>query len=260
MFHQVAYATLSITSTVGLKFDRMTSLGTVDPWFRTPYWEPPDSDIYYLGDVLIVLNAHLHAGPLTPSTHASIARAVEGSSALPCVAVVFSVNAVIIVNIDSAGAITHTPALRLFQLDDTHEPFGAPALAALEDIGYATPGVLALLDLFVAHPRATTIMGAVPRALPTELWRLVFRRAEEETQQALQACCRFFRVLAVKSPRIGGGTIVAWRKEGFVWVGAAEETEYVVNVREVDEEEEGWEVSVWGRDVVALGFPALGLF
>lgn len=260
VFQQIAYAILSITSTPGLKFYRTTSLGTIDPIFRTPYWEPPNSEIYHLGDVLIVLNAHLRSGALTPSTHASIALAVERTSALPSVAVVFSVHAVVVVRISGDGRIRHTPALPLFALDDAVPPLSDAALAALADIGYASPGVLALLDLFVAHPRVTSIMGAVPTALPTELWRLVFRRADEQTQAALEACCRFSRVLAGENPRVGGGTVVAWRKEGFVWVGEREETECVVDAREAEEGEEGWEVVVWGREMVLIGIPGVGVF
>lgn len=260
VFQQLAYAILSITSTAGLKFYRTTSLGTLDPWFRTPYWEPPASETYHLGKVVVVLNPHLRPGEISESTRVSIARAVEHSSELPSVAVVFSVHAVVIVNIDHHGTITHTPTLPLFTLDDAHEPFGAPALAALAEIGYASPGVLALLDLFEGHPRVTSVMGAVPQALPTELWRLVFRRADEQTQAALEATCRFFRVLAGEYPRIGGGTVVAWRKGQFVWVGGMEETECMVDVKEAEEGEEAWEVVAWGNDMVKLGFPGVGVF
>lgn len=259
VFQQIAYAILSITSTVGLKFYRRTSLGTVDPVLRTPCWEPSNTDIYYLGDVLIVLDWHLRAGEPSGNTHASIARAVQVATELPRVAVVFSMHAVVVVNIAIGGIITHTPVLPLFTLDDAHEPFDSLAMAALTEIGYATPGILALLDLFTVYPRVTSGIGAVPPALPTEVWRMVFRRADEKTQAVLEECCRFFRVLAGENPRIGGGTVVSWREQGFLWVGAKDDTECVVNMMEMEKGEEGWDVVVWGEEMFRLGMPTMGL-
>lgn len=49
-----------------------------------------------------------------------------------------------------------------FTLYATSPPFTDDGFDALDDIGYETPGVLALLDLFVVHPRVKSIRGRVP--------------------------------------------------------------------------------------------------
>lgn len=262
VFRQLAYAILCLTSQSGLKFHRTTApyllaAGAIEPECRTPSWEPPDTDRYWLGDVLIVLNQDLAtstSGVPSPSTQASIARAVQLAPATPTTAVIVSVHAVVLMHIAADQHITHTPALPLFTLDRAAAPFTPHALATLASVSYATPGVLALLDLFAAHPRIHVYAAAAaPPVLPTELWRAVFQYADEATQDALEGACRFFRALAVEYPRVGGCTLMHWRGERFVCEGGG-----AVDVKGAAEGVgEGWEVGVWGEGKVRLGMKLL---
>lgn len=109
---QLAYAVLCLLQpggTAGMKFH-----GTVAPhklfygWVRggiqTPSWEPPDSDSYWLGNVLIVLDEHIydHSDYLAPISKAAIAKTVQLACAADTgsdpdvVAVIFSIHCIFI--------------------------------------------------------------------------------------------------------------------------------------------------------------------
>lgn len=200
--------------------------------------------------MLIVLNQDLAtstSGVLSPSTQASLARAVQLAPATP---VIFSVHAAVLVHIAADCHITHTPALPLFTLDRAAAPFTPQALAALSRISYATPGVLALLDVFATHPHILVhAAAAVPPILPTDLWRAVFQHAEQATQDMLEGACTFFKALAVEYLRLGGRVLVRWRGGRFVCAGGG-----VVEVKGTEEGVgEGWEVGAWGVEKVCFG-------
>lgn len=79
VFQQMAYAILGLTSRAGIKFHHCTAIHLLDPdqphtQFRIPSWEPPDSDTYWLGEVIIVLDQHLSIASPSANTEASIAR------------------------------------------------------------------------------------------------------------------------------------------------------------------------------------------
>lgn len=253
VFQQLAYAVLCLTSRAGMKFHRTTSeyvlhFDSIDPISRTPTWDPPDGDSYWLGDILIVLNQHVCTaanGDPSASTKASIALAVTLAPSTPTIAVIFSVHAIMLVNIVPGEPITHTVALPLFTLDPAAEPFGDEATASLEGVSYATPGVLALLDLFTAHPRVPCFAAVSGARIPTELCLMVFRFADQETQDAMEASCRMFRAIAEQYPRFAGRRVDKLGSGG--WVEFAGTDEY------------GWEMGLWGREKVAVNMPVLKL-
>lgn len=270
VFRQLAYAILSLTSTPVLKF-HPTSIVYIDRVVRTPTWEPPDEDTYWLGDVLIVLNPHIattSSGAPSVSTKASIALASELASGNPTTAVLFSVHAIMLVKIALEG-ITHTPILPLFTLDATKPPFTDDVFDALDDIGFGTPGVLALLDLFAVHPRVKNVRGRVPALLPPELWRAVVGFADEQVRLALEGTCRCFRDLVGEYPRFGRVAFVGWK--GDVWELAGGGVGNLVTMDEVNRhglQEEwdqlqlgGWglELSEWGKERIDIRMPLLGI-
>lgn len=258
VFRQLAYATLSLTSTPGLKFHLVPFMST-GLRTRTPSWEPPTTDTYWLGDVLIVLNPHIvtiASGAPSASTQASIALGSELASVTPTIAVLFSLHAIMLVHIAPEG-ITHTPVLPLFAVQAAGPPFSDGALQALDTVGYATPGVIALLDLFAAHPRVRYVAGGEPGLLPTELWRAVVMFADEEVHLALEGTCRFFRELVREFPSVWGNTFVAWEGEGCRLAGG-ELVDICILEQDCDEEW-GWEMAVWGREKVCLEMPLVEL-
>lgn len=246
VFRQLAYAVLSLTSSDGMKFHYTTTgsvfpINNIDGVLCTPSWEPPDGDTYWLGDVLIVLNQHLSttaSGAPSPSTQASIAQAVQLAGAKPTTAVIFSVHRIILVHIAPGEPITHSVALPLLTLDPTSEPFSDESRAGLESVGYATPGVLALIDLFRMYPRVAHSPALSSARLPAELCCMVFRYADEDTQAALEATCRMFRAIAVEYPRIGGRTLEKWGADDCLEFGGPQDA--------------GWELGVWGREKLRL--------
>lgn len=249
VFRQMAYAVLCLTSRAGMKFHPTTvkyllEADEVQELARTPTWEPPDTDTYWLGDVLIVLDEHLSVDTACPYFNASIARAVQLAAATPATAVIFSVNAVILVQITPGEPITHTPALPLFTLDPV-APFSADALARLDSVAYATPGVLALLDLFNTYPRIPRFAPLSPARLPTELCRMVFRAADGTTQDALEASCRLFRSIAGEYPRVDNRTIDKWGPDDGLMVGGRDGW--------------GWQVGLWGTEKLELNMAVVSL-
>lgn len=89
------------------------------------------------------------------------------------VLLVFLVEPVVIVNIEHAGIIVHNPTLPVFKVDHPYNPFSHTSLTALADIGYLSLWVSARLDRFEGT-------RAIPQALLTELWCLVFRRVDRQ--------------------------------------------------------------------------------
>lgn len=249
VFRQIAYAVLCLTSRAGMKFHPTTAkylleAGEVEELVRTPTWEPPDTDTYWLGDVLIVLDEHLSIDIDCEYFTASIARAVQLATTTPTTAVIFSVNAVILVQITPGEPITHTPVLPLFTLDPV-APFSVDALARLESVAYATPGVLALLDLFNTHPRIPRFAPLSPARLPAELCRMVFRAADSTTQDVLEASCRLFRSIAGEYPRVDGRTIDKWGPDDGLMVGGRDAW--------------GWQVGLWGTEKLELNMAVVSL-
>lgn len=180
-----------------------------------------------------------------------MALAAKLSPATPTTAVLFSLHAIILVYITPAQ-ITHTPVLPLFTLDAGARAFTVGALEALDAVGYESPGVLALLDLFTAHAGVRCVPGAVPRLLPTELWRAVVRCADEDSLVALEGTCRFFREVVGEYPRVGGEMLVGWEEGKWQLAGGGRG-----DVTLVEGEGEGWEVGAWGSGKVCLGMPVV---
>lgn len=253
VFRQLAYAVLSLASSDGMKFHYTTAkhalhANDLDAELCTPSWDPPDDDTYWLGDVLIVLNQHLSTtanGSPSPTTQASIAHAVQLAGAKPTIAVIFSVRWILLVHIAPGEPITHSVALPLLALDPTAEPFSEESLAGLETGGYATPGFLALIDLFRMYPHVPRFRALSSAIFPAELCRMVFRYADEDTQTALEETCRMFRAIAAEYPRIGGRTLAKWGPEDSLEFGGPQNY--------------GWEVGVWGRDKLRLNMPVVRL-
>lgn len=258
VFRQMAYAVLCLTSRAGMKFHPTTAkylleADEVEYMLHTPTWEPPDTDTYWLGDVLIVLDEHLSVDTLDEYTHPSIARAIQLAPATPTTAVIFSVQALMLVQITPGERITHTMALPLLPLDPSMLSFTPEALLSLEAVKYATPGVLALLDLFNTHPRIPRFAPVSPARLPTELCRMVFHAADGATQDALEASCRLFRSIAGEYPRVDGCPVYKWGPDDGLRVGGREGW--------------GWQVGLWGREklelnmtVVSIGHPLSSSF
>lgn len=256
-----------------MKFHRTRSrhkvhAGSVRTRIRTPSWEPPDADSYWLGDVLILLHEHLDTPPDgSPSalTRATIARAVQLATATPrddVVVVLFAVHAVLLVRIlatPTGHSVTYTPTLPLLVSGPGTNTFGRPTLTTSLGPGCATLGALALQSLFTERPRVSRFPAiTAPPILPTELWQLVFRAADVEAQDGMESTCRLFRALAGECPRIGGWFLVRCHGvDQFVAFNSsgAERVVCVDVVGRANRGGGGCEVGLWGVGRLRLNMP-----
>lgn len=206
---QLSYAILCMARGAAMKFNSTSTpyklvLGKVDWRIRTPTWEPPATDNYWLGGILIVIVEDIYCHSAFP---AAIAKAVSlAPTTSDTTAVLFSVHSIIVVQIhptEQGPEVSYSKTLPLFNIDAEEDPFSKEMLEALEDLGFKTPGMLALLDLFSARAPAPPSPQVWPFDLPTEICEMIFRCAEPDVQCALEQTCRLFRVIATQYPRIG---------------------------------------------------------
>lgn len=273
---QLAYAVLCLLQpggTAGMKFH-----GTVAPhklfygWVRggiqTPSWEPPDSDSYWLGNVLIVLDEHIydHSDYLAPISKAAIAKTVQLACAADTgsdpdvVAVIFSIHCIFIVKVHKTPdgpVVSHTANLPLLScIGDIGNALGALDMRILKRLKYSTVGIQALMSVFASRVPAQRQSG--PANLPTELCQQIFQSADPKTQNALEGSCRLFRDIAAQHPRIGEWTLLKCSGDtNFIGIQSSTQSEHVVALRPMNGrhrsrrpnfDTSGFEVGLWGCD------------
>lgn len=273
VIRQLAYAVLCLTrpgATTGMKFQitdasHKVRYGSLRSGTQTPSWEPPDSDSYWLGNVLIVLDEHIHSdlGLFAPATKAAIAKTVHLVSAMDyssdsdVKAVIFSIYCVIIVSIrqtPQGPQVSHTPIMRLLCFGTALDALGAQDMKILRLLNYDTPGINALINLFAtASPSMAPPSQSQPAGLPTELSQQIFRYGDPNTQSALEESCRLFRDMAVEHPRIGEWTLVKCSGDTeFVAFRSSTQSHHVVGLKPLKPRHErlrrgsGFEVGLWG--------------
>ncbi|KAL0635205.1 hypothetical protein Q9L58_005851 [Maublancomyces gigas] len=219
---QLSYAILSHMRHTGMKFNNTDVsykmyFGHISSEVRTPSWEPPTTDSYWLGDVLILLTEQIYFyhGQPTTSTQAEIARVVQlatTQSSLDTVAVLFAVSRIVIVNIHHTPhglQVSHSHCLPLVDISDPATGFGTD-IRRLTTTRCGSPGIEALMNLFSSRPQflPSAIPVARPGNLPIELCEQIFRYADHEVQFKLERTCGVFRYIATLYPRIGEWTLV----------------------------------------------------
>lgn len=219
---QLSYAILSHMRHTGMKFNStdvryMVYFGHISPEVRTPSWEPPTTDSYWFGDVLILLTEHIYffEGQPTISTKAEIATVVQLAtthSSLDTVAILFDISRIVIVNIHHTPhglQVSHSHCLPLVDISGRATGFGTD-IRRLTTTRYGSPGIEALMNLFSSRPQfpPSAIPVARPGNLPIELCEQIFRYADHEVQCELERTCGVFRYIATLYPQIGEWTLV----------------------------------------------------
>lgn len=274
VFRQLAYAILCLTrGSTGMKFRQTNTahklfFGNINDGIRTPTWEPPSTNSYWLGDVLIVLDEYIYCKSVRPAAIAKVVQlACAKHPASDVMAVIFSIHRIIIVRIHQTPLgpeVSHSNALSL--LGNVTTAFTTKKMAILRGIMYTTPGIVALLDLFASRPpqHPPSAIVSRPYNLPTEICEQIFRGADSATQCALELSCRLFRDIAIQNPRIGRWTFLKCSGDrNFAAVHGLSETRYVVKVEPmpyigIEPQNSGFEVGFWGNGVrVQLNMPLL---
>lgn len=280
---QLAYAILCFMRPTGMKFNCTAARhkqynGNISPDVRTPSWEPPTTDSYWLGDVLILLTEHIYFrnGQPVTITKAEIARAAQlatTQSSFDTVVILFSVTGIVIVNIHRGPQglqVSHSNFLPLLSITDRANNFGTN-IRHLDTTRCASLGIEALMNLFSARslflPSSAPV--ARPGNLPTELCEEVFRQADHEVQCELQRTCGVFRYIAAQYPRIGEWTLAKCTGENeFVARRGSSQTTHVVRIEALwkvrvrflwnSPDRSGYEVGLWGAgEIVQLNMPLL---
>lgn len=249
IIRQLAFATLCILRSGPMKFHSTSSprklrLGTVRGGIQTPAWEPPDADSYWLDNVLVLLNEHIHdkKSQPSPTIQAAIAKAVQLASAADSssdvTAIIFSIYCIVIVNIKHmphGPEVSHSFNIPLFSFCDVDDAFGSEDMRILRATQFLTFGVQILLDVFSAHPvLPRSPSGRSSHALPTELCQQIFRCADPTVQTGLEASCRLFREIAMEYPRIGEWTLLKCSgKREFIALRSSTNTEHVVQLKPI---------------------------
>lgn len=206
-FRQLTYAILSlcnIGADICLKRERFwwnynKVIGTGAE--ATLAYDFPDTSIYWLNDVLVVLEPRIYAQEYL---HAAIGRAVQRVQSehhLAVAAIICSLDLVVLVNINTSPAgtqVVHTGNLLL--CPETEISHKRPTFES-----NPTEGIIALFDLFAKH-----LPGPIsfPGGLPTELCYDIFNRCEPATQHTLASTCRLFRRIASEQLKVNGWTVL----------------------------------------------------
>lgn len=269
VFRQLAYAVLLFTRSTRMKFRHLDSphqiycrIGNRSERSQTPSWEPPNTDNYWLDGVLIVLDEYISFtnGQPTAMTKTTIAKAVQLAGTMcDTVAVIFSVHSIVVVNIHQTPQgpeVSHSKDLPLLGFGS----FDKKCMKGLKKVMYATPGIVALLDLFSSRPLEPPLSARETRPwnMPNEICQQIFRCADPTTQCALERSCGVFRDIAIEYPRIGEWTLLKCSEgTGFVAFRGSTQSQYYVAlgampqgpqgaIREYPLKGEGFEVGLWG--------------
>lgn len=266
IFRQLAYAVLSFTRSTGMKFrpsnpphQTRVQPGNIRNRSQTPSWEPPDADNYWLGDVLIVLDEYIRFrnGQPIAMTKTTISKAVKLAGTVnDAVAVIFSVHFIVVVNIHQTPQgpeVSHSTALPLWGFDSEINAFNTACINSLKKVMYATPGIVALLDLFSSRPPVPPRSARVsqPWNLPNEICQQILRYADPTTQCALERSCGLFRDMATEYPRIGEWTLLKCSGDRrFVAFRSSTQSRYLVELGALAEHplDGVFEVGLWGDD------------
>lgn len=272
VFRQLAYAILCILQGgISMRFNSTSMvhkilLASMPRATRTPNWQPPDSDCYWLGDVIVVLDEYIEH---QPNLRAAIGKAIQvAHTSSATSAVIFSLSCVVTVKIchTSQGVIVwHTNPLPFFNWDLASNPCGKNDTLRPVIQTHASPTIVALLDLFESSSQSP--LPVLSRPLPAEICELIFRSADVKTQNALEGSCRLFRRVAQSLPRIGRWTLfkcsgdsdyTAIPSSGKDWQISGERVVNVVGMGKEYGEPSGCEVVLWrDGDKVELGLPLL---
>lgn len=272
VFRQLAYAILCILQGgIGMRFNPTSLLhklllASMPRATRTPNWQPPDSDCYWLGDVIVVLDEYIEHELNLRAAIGKAIRVAHASSATS--AVIFSLSCVVTVKIchTSQGLVVwHTKRLPFFNWDLASNPCGKNDTLHPVIQARTNSTIMALLDLFESSSQS--LLPVLSRPLPAEICELIFRSADVKTQHALEGSCRLFRRVAQSLPRIGqwtllkcsgGSDFIAIPSSGKDWQISGERVVNVVGMGKGYGEISGCEAVIWrDGDKVELELPLL---
>lgn len=247
VFRQIVYAVVNLAHNGNkVLFRKQTNLYEDRigfPKYATPWWEPPDTDTYWIGDVLIILdNAIEHSENLC----AAIGRVIKVANTTGDITgIVFSHSSIVVVKVkytEHGLQVLYSPYIPLLSTPVVYHTHGDPKCTGL------TPpqGFLALLQI-LSPP-------IVPQAcylhLPVEICERIFDNATPDTQNILKLSCRLFNEIARQYPRVGGWKLLEPEDCPSKFSGVPAIGGYVQNLRIKTgylHEQSGYEVGVCGR-------------
>lgn len=190
VFRQLVYALVSIAHEANIiRFrERPASyeMGIGGPIDATPSWEPPTTDSYWIGDVLIVLDPDMYR---RADHHAALVDAIQlGPGHKKTTAIVFSTSDVTAFEVHSSPDEVH-----ISQISGRGGVFGNPQRACCICCctQEPTPSLLLLIDILASASAKVHPPRSYP-ALPVEICETIYDCAPPATQRALRASCRLF--------------------------------------------------------------------
>lgn len=203
-YKQLAYGILNLCDAAGrIKFRRRRlphpSCGTADP----PTWDPPEKNILWISDVLVILEARL---AVEEFLHAAIGKAIDlirrsrvRTDGIHGKAVIFSIQGLVIVDIKysdnntNGPVITYSDTLRVITPSECkwYRCFGGMRAEP-------TPGLAALIDIFARQSESYSL----PARLPNEICTQIYNLCDLATRKSMAESCRAFRALVNAYPQI----------------------------------------------------------
>lgn len=203
-FKQLAYGILNLCDAAGrIKFRKRRFLNQPHGAARHPTWEPPDKNILWMGDVLVILEARI---AIEEFLHAAIGKAIDlirrsrvRTDGIHGKAVIFSIQALVIVDIrysdnnTNGPVITYSDTLRVITPSECewYRCFGGMRAEP-------TPGLAALIDIFARQSESYSL----PARLPAEICTQIFNLCDLATRKSMAESCRAFRALVNAYPHI----------------------------------------------------------
>lgn len=258
-FRQLAYAILNLCDPVGRIIFRP---GYINPSGLPPQWACPDRTIVWMGDVLVILEPRI---AVEEFLHAAIGKAIDlvrrshvNIGGIHGIAVIFSIEALVIVNIKYLDNGAGKPDLTFSQTLSVITPSECSWTRCFSGLRASpTEGLAALIDIFAKQNVSYTL----PAGLPVEIYTQIYRLSNLATRKSMAESCRAFRAIVNSYPRIGEWDLLhTWNhgNVGFVAIKDHGLTRSVVSVEECEYPRPGYEVGVFcGRNWIDLDLPYL---
>lgn len=258
-FKQLAFGILNLCDPVGRIVFRPTC---INPSSLPPQWECPDRNVLWMGDVLVILEARI---AVEEFLHAAIGKAIDlirrshvRIGGIHGIAVIFSIQALVIVNIKYPDNGTSKPDLTFSQVLPVITPSECCWTRCFGGLhAKPTNGIAALMSIFAKQSECYSL----PAGLPVEIYTQIYRLSNLATRKSMTESCRAFRAIIYSYPRIGEWDLLhTWNhgNVGFVARRGERLAKSVVSLEECKYPRPGYEVGVFrGRQWIDLDLPSL---
>lgn len=258
-FKQLAYAILNLCDPVGrIKFRPKR----IYPLSLPPMWSCQDKAVFWMGDVLVILEPRI---AVEEFLHAAIGKAIDlvrrsrvRIGGIHGIAVIFSIQALVIVNIRYPDGGAGKPDLTFSQTLSVITPSECSWTRCFAGLRASpTDGLAALIDVFAKQ----NVSYHLPAGLPVEIYTQIYKLSNLATRKSMAESCRAFRAIVNSYPRIGEWELLHTWNHGNVGFVARKNlglTKSVVSLEECDYTQSGYQVGVFhGHNLIDLDLPCL---